>query len=605
MKINVGETIPGLVDNGNTVKSGTFNDEELIDKTNETETSDTERFQNLLKLKGEEFDSEFDKIWSERGGNADNFSVEELKALDKRIEERRNELLMDLEVEETTGEVPTGAPKESPGNTAEGAPGNAAEAAPANSPATSEERDESPNEEPKNKETISEAEAKKTAEEAKKKPDAKKVFNTAVATLLATALMGGFVVDVKNVMANENADLKDNKKATAEENVGDEEEEEEEEVKGLRDGYDEEGMWASEKKPNKLSFASAEELGEIHDNDPIEVIKSVEDAQVESYAEHVAFLPDAVKDYHGMSNWKDMTILETENELVKASKDADRYEKVQSGFNYILDEAKYRSVKLNGEYDNAFMRLKDPDGPLTHDNMEIVKCTTIENNTDALELYWEDDFGNEIGSALVKISMGEDGTIEGGCVQFVVKAGTSKAFGEMKEVKRDEKHPDQPKEEEEKEEQEEEEQEEEQEEQEEEEKEEKKEEEKEEEEEKEKEWGKSGDPHGGDDVEPSDQVDPDAEVSQEENDNTNAGNKGDAKTAPGSPSDNNNSDRLPGGDDQSDGQIAGNNTAAPAGNPEVDKQGNGNQAVAQEQAKPGGDNYSDAEEKSNVEGGNF
>lgn len=122
------------------------------------------------------------------------------------------------------------------------------------------------------------------------------------------------------------------------------------------------------------------------------------------------------------------------------------------------------------------------------------------------------------------------------------------------------------------------------------------------------EWGKEGDPHGGPDVTPSDKVDPNSEVSKEQNDDTNKGNQGyvdDNQATPGSSSDNNgsyNEDRLSGGENQGGDQTNGTNTY---NNPEqnnqgqqVDNSGNESQQQAQDAGvKPGEDNYSDAEEE--------
>ena len=138
------------------------------------------------------------------------------------------------------------------------------------------------------------------------------------------------------------------------------------------------------------------------------------------------------------------------------------------------------------------------------------------------------------------------------------------------------------------------------------------------------EWGKSGDPHGGPDVVPSDKVDPDAEVTKEQNENTNKGNQGyidDDKATPGSGSENNgtnsngyassniiapgantNEERLDGGENQGGSQINGENAYnRPEQNnqgQQIDDLGNESQEQAQDEGiKPGEDNYSNAKEE--------
>ena len=158
-------------------------------------------------------------------------------------------------------------------------------------------------------------------------------------------------------------------------------------------------------------------------------------------------------------------------------------------------------------------------------------------------------------------------------------------------------------------------------------------------------WGKSGDPHTGDLVDVSDEVDPASEVTREESENANQGNQGyvdDHQAAPGSSSDNNgvNPDtgfassgitapgattegetRLPGGENQAadssgNAEMAGQNAYQ---NPETiaqgqqqDNAGNAAQAAAQSSgggngtgATVGGDNYSDSAEEEAFNNGDF
>ena len=73
------------------------------------------------------------------------------------------------------------------------------------------------------------------------------------------------------------------------------------------------------------------------------------------------------------------------------------------------------------------MRLIDPSKPTTHDNMELVECTTHESGTRAVELYWTDDgtaYGKVIGTMTVKITRDDNGNIIGGCMQVVNPVGT-------------------------------------------------------------------------------------------------------------------------------------------------------------------------------------
>ena len=146
------------------------------------------------------------------------------------------------------------------------------------------------------------------------------------------------------------------------------------------------------------------------------------------------------------------------------------------------------------------------------------------------------------------------------------------------------------------------------------------------------EWGKSGDPHGGDLVTPSNPVNPESEVTKEYIETVNEGNQGyvdDNKATPGSSSEQNGVNeetgfaasgivaegatteggRLTGGEDQSDGNLAGENAyqdqEAIAEGQAEDEAGNAAQAEAQVENEVGGDNNSDEAEEARVAEGNF
>ena len=137
---------------------------------------------------------------------------------------------------------------------------------------------------------------------------------------------------------------------------------------------------------------------------------------------------------------------------------------------------------------------------------------------------------------------------------------------------------------------------------------------------------------------PSDQVDPDSEVTREESEQVNQGNQGyvdDNQATPGSGSENNGINeetgfadsgivapgattegetRLPGGENQAanengNAEMAGENAYHPASEikqgQQRDGQGNAAQAEAQAESTPGGDNNSDAKEEARVAEGDF
>ena len=196
---------------------------------------------------------------------------------------------------------------------------------------------------------------------------------------------------------------------------------ENQETKGIYDGYGEKGMWLSDSKGGSYDFASAKETAEACDSDECEMMKYTSRNQVESYADYIANLPEELQP----EGFKGLTILEAEKKLEGLS-DED-YDAVKQQFDGVIDGAFTRDVTLNGDYHNSYMRLIDPSKPATHDNMELVECTTHENGTKAVEMYWTDDgtaHGKVMGTMTVKISRDGNGSITGGCMQIVNPYGT-------------------------------------------------------------------------------------------------------------------------------------------------------------------------------------
>ena len=166
-----------------------------------------------------------------------------------------------------------------------------------------------------------------------------------------------------------------------------------------------------------LHFASAKEVAEVCDNDECEMIKYTARNQVESYADYLANLPEGLQP----EGFKGLTILETEKKLESLSDE--EFEAVKQVFDSTIDGAYTRRVTINGEQNNAYMRLKDSNKGATHGNMELVACTTNENNLEVTQLYWVDKDGKEIGTMNVKMTPVYDGNgnITGfrGCNQVV------------------------------------------------------------------------------------------------------------------------------------------------------------------------------------------
>ena len=219
-------------------------------------------------------------------------------------------------------------------------------------------------------------------------------------------------VDLNNLPSDEKVDL-DN--LPGDQKTGTGESESNQEAKGIFNGYNKKGMWLSPNKGGTYDFASAVEVAEACNGDECDMVKYAAANQVECFADYLANLPEALQP----EGFKGLTILEAEHKLESLS--VDKFEAIKEKFNQTIDTAFTRDVTLDGYYHNAYMRLKDPSGSATHDNMELVECITSEEGTKAIELYFTDDGtanGNIIGSITIKISR-EDGNITGGCLQVV------------------------------------------------------------------------------------------------------------------------------------------------------------------------------------------
>lgn len=271
-----------------------------------------------------------------------------------------------------------------------------------------------------------------TINKTKKNKGFKKVIIAAAAVAMAGIMTAGAWLGInafnKNNKSNNNPDRPSvTDVVDASSAIG-----ESHEVKGIYDGYGEKGMWLSENKGGSYDFASAKEVAEVCDNDECEMIKYTARNQVESCADYLANLPEELQP----EGFKGLTILETEKKLEGLSDE--EYEAIEKQFGSNIDKAFTREVTLNGDYHNSYMRLIDPSKPATHDNMELVECTTHENGTKAVEMYWTDDGtanGNIIGTMTVKIVRDDNGDITGGCLQVVNPVGShSNLYNGMPDV---------------------------------------------------------------------------------------------------------------------------------------------------------------------------
>lgn len=413
-----------------------MNNKESFSPSGETQpNSEVLQEQEIMRMSNEDIY----KLWDERGG-VDNFSDDELEAIQKRLLEENARIEQELKA---AGEQEALAKLKME----EGAKGAMEESA-----STAAESSEAIPEADSNEAPVAEAtetpeaavnQAKADAEKAKENPTIKGWINkhakAAIALGLAAAITVGGVAGYY-MNRNKDADKKVPQDQKRQEQMIDEQETMEEE-KGIKDGYGEKGMWESKEKSSPLAFADAGEVAEVCENDECEMLKYAADKQVETFADYMANLPEALQP----DEFKGLSIQETEAKLESLSDE--EFEAVQEQFNNIIDNAFTRRVTLNGKYDNAYMRLKDPSKGVTHDNMELVKCTTTEKDLEVTEFYWVDEDGNETGSMIVKMQPVYDGDQISGynlCMQVVNQEG-SLVYANMAETEADPTNPSQPK----------------------------------------------------------------------------------------------------------------------------------------------------------------
>lgn len=253
----------------------------------------------------------------------------------------------------------------------------------------------------------------------KKKGGSKRFFAGAAAVALAAIIAAGALIGVGLTNRNNN---RDNKPQTEDSVDADNGSGENNEALGIYDGYGELGMWLSENKAGEFNFANAAEVAPLFNNDECEMVKYTARNQVESMADYMANLPEDLQ----LDGFKGLSILETEQKLQSLSNE--EFESVRAQFDQTIDSAFTRRVTVNGEQQNAYMRLIDPSKPATHDNMELVECTTNESNLEVTQFYWVDANGNEIGTMNMKLIpvYDDNGDIVSfeGCEQVINPAGS-------------------------------------------------------------------------------------------------------------------------------------------------------------------------------------
>ena len=330
----------------------------------------------------------------------------------------------------------TGAPEEKPADKPADKPEEEPVAAPVGG--ATEEAPEAPAEAPATEgEKAPDAEKLKEAKERAKKNGGLRRYITGAAAIALAGIIAFFAGKGGNTEDNKDPNIGSNRPAVTTMAPGATTAETAEQERGIYDGYGEKGMYLSEHKTSSVAFANATEVAEVCNFDEVDMIKYTAHNQVESFADYLANLPEELQP----EGFKGLSILETEAAL-EALSDED-FEALEGQFGSIMDNAFTRRVTLNGTYDNAYMRVKNPGEAITHENMELVRCSTEEHNLEVTQFYWVDASGREIGHMTVKITPTTDekgrDTFRG-CEQ-VVTQGESDIYEGMPEIPTPEPEP--------------------------------------------------------------------------------------------------------------------------------------------------------------------
>lgn len=178
---------------------------------------------------------------------------------------------------------------------------------------------------------------------------------------------------------------------------------------GIKQGYDQKGMWLSSNKPNAVAFASADEVREVCGDNPIEMVKYTGENQVESLSAYIPGLPAGVQKKF-LPEFDGLSVAEVEKKL--ESMEPQSYDSALQRFKQAMDNATVHQETITGDFANAYMDTIDKAGPVTNENMKIVKCTTHEDGTSVSVFEWFDDEGNSLGTMTAK-------TGPKGCMQVV------------------------------------------------------------------------------------------------------------------------------------------------------------------------------------------
>ena len=197
--------------------------------------------------------------------------------------------------------------------------------------------------------------------------------------------------------------------------------------------YYDEYMCCCDTKPNDYAFCDFKGLVEKH-NDNVGEATIDECRQVEVKSALTMLLPDKLRP----EALKGVDDLEVEPKLQRLS--PEEYDKFTQELNdNIIGKLKFRPKSESGEFVNFYLAVKDEDGkrlispkkamekglPINHETAELVTCNTNEKDTEVWEGYLEDDDGNVIWNVFIKAA----------CGQFLVKKdGNTKRFSSFPEA---------------------------------------------------------------------------------------------------------------------------------------------------------------------------
>ncbi|MDO5480306.1 MAG: hypothetical protein Q4F58_01350, partial [Candidatus Saccharibacteria bacterium] len=195
---------------------------------------------------------------------------------------------------------------------------------------------------------------------------------------------------------------------------------------GIQDGYDKDGMWTDEGKPNTVAFSNFQKVVDMFNGNVKEALKYVATNETEAMSDYVSALADKLRP----AGFEGLNMAET-NDKIENQLSNEEYDEVLQDFKDTIDKAEIEESTVSGTFANAYEAVKDGDAmygskealaksaTIDHETMQLIQTQTNEKNTKVYTFTWRDDDGKPICKIVIK----------GGCAQVLEEKGSHRLKG--------------------------------------------------------------------------------------------------------------------------------------------------------------------------------